>query len=55
DTINQPESQYRLEVAEISEGISSVQITVSGTDQKAKDDLLRLKDLILSDCSVEAS
>ena len=60
----------RLDVSEVCEGISSVQITVSGADcassssaassptmngKPSRADLIRMKDLILGDASMEAS
>ena len=56
-------NSMRLDVSELCDGISSVQITVSGADvseplpngKPSRADLIRMKDLILSDASMEAS
>lgn len=61
------EGDVRLDVSEVCDGISSVQITVSGADcssnassptvngKTTRADLIRMKDLILGDTTMEAS
>lgn len=56
---NKMNSNIKIDVSEVKEGISSVQITVNGGavqhSKPSKDDLKRLKQLLLNSCTVEAS
>lgn len=54
-----PKSDIKINVSEIKDGISSVQITLSGgpntVTRPSKADLKKMKDFLLSNCNVESS